>query len=374
MKKKPLSLREAPSKFVFKSRLADRLEKFLQQELQNKRWTQQLPSERHLSLDLNVSRPTLRLALRALELKGIIRLRKRQSPLVLKNPSPHLPLLKRSPKVLILQDAKAQLDFTFLIPLTEILRERLHDMGYGLITHALFPKKGSIEKDLDKIDAEYRPSFYILSSVPPLVHQYFQQRSIPAVILGSRFPKISLPAIGADQKAMTRHAANYLMRRGHRRLCLLTTPPTTVGDIEQNAAFLKTCAEWSGDKAQAIMKTCGNRPSDTERAVRRIFSSPSSSPTAIIVTDFRMCISLYSTLGILGLKIPRSVSIVCCAFYSAIDSLRPAPTCYCLAWKKIAHRVLVLINEYQRTGRLQNASWKILHQFHEGESVASSLP
>ncbi len=72
--------------------------------------------------------------------------------------------------------------------------------------------------------------------------------------------------------------------------------------------------------------------------MRRLFAR-AQPPTGVLVTDLDVAIGLYTTLALLGLRIPRDVSAVACGYWPLLDCLRPQPTCYKVSYETLASRL-----------------------------------
>jgi DNA-binding LacI/PurR family transcriptional regulator len=273
--------------------------------------------------------------------------------------------------VALLRYAKNYPDLTSILPLTDSLRQKLHRIGYGLlIVDASAHGTKGIERTLARIDAEHRPSFYLLSSVPPEVHRWFEGRETPAIVLGSRAPEVRLPAIEFDPETTFRHAVQYLLRRGHRRIALLTLPSVSPGAERISRTFVRTCADWGDGAVQGSIHTTVARPQSIGSAVRRMLTQ-ARPPTAVIAAHLDLVIGVYTVAGEVRLQIPRNLSVLSTCYWPILDGLRPVPTCYKFSWENMASRVARLIGNYLRLGVWPTTFWNLQPTLREGSSVAT---
>ncbi len=104
--------------------------------------------------------------------------------------------------------------------------------------------------------------------------------------------------------------------------------------------------------------------------MRRLFAR-AQPPTGVLVTDLDVAIGLYTTLALLGLRIPRDVSAVACGYWPLLDCLRPQPTCYKVSYETLASRLARIIHDYLSLRVRPNRYWKLLPALREGRSVAT---
>jgi len=351
--------------------MSERLREHLLQEIQRNRWLDTLPSERLLSRELRVSRPTLREALRSLAAEGIVEPRRRHPYRIVQGAVAGRSRRQRSPEVLFLYNSRARPNLAYFAPFVAELQQRLHPLGFGV--HMINVMQGGakgINRALARIDQEFYPAYYLLVSVPSCVHAWFALQQVPSIILGSCDAAIRLPSVEVDQEATVQHAISYLVRRRHRRISLLQVPVSSVGDSLAAEAFQRACLSFKPHGVVGSIHTAVPRPALVERSVRQLLSTPQR-PTAVVVTDLELALGLYTTLGELGLGIPRDVSVIITCQSPSFDFVRPFPTCYQFSMDTLADRITKLIEQHCRLGTWPRARWKMLPKLREGASVAT---
>lgn len=352
-----------------RTRLAERVRDALRAEIQKGQWQKHLPSERYLSQEFQVGRPTLHEALCSLQREGLVEGRPKKPWLLISRsvPAPHRG--KRWEGVVLLRNARAKPDLTSVLPLIDSVRHKLHHLGLDLVVVDAFTHGAKrLDKTLSEIDADYRPSFYFLLSVPADVHRWFQKHDLPTLILGCRTPDVRLPAIDSDPGPTVRHAMEYLFRRGHRRIALLLSVGG-VGDTRITRNFEKCCRQHNVDGFHGTLRTIAAHPATVQSAVRKFFER-TPFPTAIIANDLEVMVALYATLGELGLSIPRKVSVISTGYWPLLDYLSPMPTNYLVPWDRMATLAVRIVGNYQRLGVWPNKFYDLLPTLREGRSVA----
>lgn len=353
-----------------KSRLAERLRESLRAEILQGRWKNDLPPERNLAAELQVSRPNVHLALRSLEREGLVQLMP-QRPWKIVAHSESRGSFPRRPEVTVLLPTRIRFDLTAQSPWLDPLRHKFHALGLDVSIRDPFANEmKDVDRTLKEFDAKHRSSFYVLASVLPVVQRWFQAHHIPALIFGSRAPDVQLPTVEIDHDTPVRHAVEYLLRRGHRRVALLNLPTPSGGTIVANEAFLRACRDWRNGNVEPIIQTALSRPLSVEAAIHREFAR-GRPPTAFVTIDLEMTISLYTILGQIGLRIPRDVSVLCCYYWPTLDFLCPRPTCYTFSWETVANRMARIVRNYLHLRCLPNTVTKTIHSLREGLSVSS---
>jgi len=362
---------EAPASLPLKSRLAERVREALRAEIRQGHWRGELPPERRLAQEFEVSRPTLHMALRALQKEGVVQTSPRH-PWRVAHQAPHGTVTAaRRPEVMLLRYTRVKPDLADLSLVTEPLRQKMHQLGYALKIMDPFARGlKNMDRILSAFDREHRPAFYVLLSVPPQAHRWFVQRGIPAAVSGSREPDVPLPALDMDNEVVMRHATQYLLRRGHRRIAFFNVPIVAGGAAVQEKVFRDTCAAWPTGDVEARLITSPVRPVAVADAVRRAFLRRGR-PTALIASDAEQVLGVYSTLATLGLRIPRDVSVLVFGHCPFMDFLNPLPTCYRVSWDQWANRIARVIRNYLRIGVLPTTFAKVMPTLREGKSVAT---
>jgi DNA-binding LacI/PurR family transcriptional regulator len=276
---------------------------------------------------------------------------------------------KRRAEVVLLRNARVKPDLTSLFPLMDALRQKLHRIGFDLvIADAMMQGAKRLDTTLSEIEAEHRPSFYLLYSVPTDVHRWFQKTNVPTLILGSRMPDVRLPAVDLDPVATVAHAVDHLFRRGHRRIGLLLTSASGVGDLRIEQQFYTDCKRHAADGMRGVMETAHARPAAVKAAIRRFFGR-AQPPTAIIAADLELVIGTYAVLSEMGLAIPRQVSVLSAGYWPILDYLSPLPSCYKASWDRLSNHTIRVIGNYLRLGVWPNTFYKLLPTLREGQSV-----
>ena len=210
-----------------------------------------MPGERELSRQLDISRPTLRLALERLRAEGWLKV----------TPGSQRWILPRGPRRVATQPQVVGV--LTPLPLREIppfalcwmdrLRELLARAGVKLEIHSgrrWYSRRP--EKDLSALTQQSPAAAWLLFVTSERMQRWFADSGLPAALSGSCHPGIVLPSVDFDYRAICRHAVGQFLRRGHRRIALLMHGGETAGDRESAAGFTEAFGARGGASGAAI--------------------------------------------------------------------------------------------------------------------------
>src|ERR1700722_10781781 len=120
---------ETQAAFVRPVRLGETVRQVLLENIRRRRWASELPSERHLSRELRVSRPTLRLVLHSLADEGFLKLQPRRPSLITDSAVSERQRPKRVRDVVLLYNGRSKPDLTSLAAMVLKLQQRCHPFG-----------------------------------------------------------------------------------------------------------------------------------------------------------------------------------------------------------------------------------------------------
>lgn len=153
-----------------------------------------------------------------------------------------------------------------------------------------------------------------------------RERRLPFIVLDFGFEDRTIAAIGVDEVAGARMAAEHLVRLGHRRFAVLSMPftenigggpasieqagtATHTGPRDRLAGYLGPLGEAGIDASLVpIYETRNDRPTATA-ALEYFFSRPGP-PTAILAMSDKVALHALDWLRARGLSVPGDVSVV----------------------------------------------------------------
>ena len=272
-------------------------------------WQEFLPSERRLCEMFQVSRPTIRTALRQLAKEGLIEIRQgRRNRLLTAQPDAAAP---RSRLVaLVSQQPIAEMTLTAYQGISEM---RTHLAEQGFTTEVLVCPAQSASAQRRKIELYLRQNHVlccVLLSLGKELQEWFAARSIPALVLGSCHPHVALPSLDVDYRAVCRHAAGVLRAKGHRRIAFVVPHSGAAGDLASEEGFLGPLVPPAGDTTPVGLVVRHNGTAAHLAAkLDQLFSSPHP-PTALLVAKPVHVFAVVVYLLRHGLKVPATVSLI----------------------------------------------------------------
>jgi DNA-binding LacI/PurR family transcriptional regulator/DNA-binding transcriptional regulator YhcF (GntR family) len=332
------------------------------------RWPEELPGERALAVELQISRSTLRLALRQLEREGFLATRRDRHVFVGRVVTPAIQSV--SNQVAFLSwSANLRLPYSRIMDMEE-LHEMLQGAGLQLkIVDNLQPMPvRRMRQKLADVHRRLQPVCWILFSCPPEIHRWFLQQRIPAIVSGSRRADTKLPSVDFDNFAMARHAVGKLLALGHRRIGLLVPDSGLMGDLAAEAGFMEACNRHQGGGLAASIYRHDRSPAGLIEQIKRFAGG--SFPAALVVTHYWYTITSLTWLLTHGVRVPEDVSLICLRMDRDMDYVVPAIHGYEFDKKLHTRKLARLAIRFAHTGELNTDADLLLGRERPGASLA----
>ena len=282
-----------------------------------------LPGERWLAGSLHVSRRTVRTALAVLRQERIVETIRGQETRIIQAPPPRAEARAMRSIGLLLPDPVDQLE-PYSTVFFDFLRSLLYDHGFRLETHvghSFFSHRPGAA--LAKLTARFPCDAWILAFSNRACQSWFHARRLPAVIVGTAHEGLTLPYVDVDYLATARHAAQFFLGKGHRRLALIINEKNRAGDRLTEQGFLEGVEKSAGPGATAqVFRHAGTMDSLRRITDRILRLAPR--PTALFVANPYHYLGVAGLLAERGLKVPRDISLLCrdddfCLRYLPVD-------------------------------------------------------
>lgn len=330
-----------------------------------------LPGERWLAASLQVSRETVRAALALLREEGLLETIPGQETRVLEMPSPRAEARALRSIGLVLPDPVDQLE-PYTTVFFDFLRALLYENSHRLETHVghrFFSKRPGAA--LAKLTARFPCDAWILAFSNRACQAWFHARGLPTVIVGTAHEGLALSCVDVDMRATARHAAHFLIAKGHRRLALIINEKNRAGDLLTEQGFLEgTRSPAAAGAAAQVFRHAGTMDS-LRRMVDRILGL-ASRPTALFIANPYHYMAVAGLLSDRGLRVPRDLSLLCrdddfCLRYLPVD-----PGRYLCSPEKRARAIFATVMWSMRPGANRGAPRHVLllPELVEGASVA----
>ncbi|HRE79478.1 MAG TPA: substrate-binding domain-containing protein [Opitutaceae bacterium] len=351
-------------------RLPDLIAEELREGIASGRWSEWLPQERMLAAELKISRFSLQQALARLKASRELKAVPRKGHQIVSRLSKSLQVEKMGGTINLLLPGPAQEVRPTAVSWVDELRALLAARGLQLRpVEAKACYSASPERALHELFKRSPADCWLvrLSNLP--MQRWLAQSGVPVVIAGTCHRGIDLHSVDVDHRALCRHATGALLAAGHRHIMLLVDADGKAGDLESELGFQEAIRAATTESIDVVLVRHNGQVrgvvSQLERALRR-----ERPPTAIVVTQATLCLTLWSYLGARGLKIPQDISVVTQVGESYLSFLIPEPTAYRINQKKYAQSVLRAVNTAM-THQRERRKTLIVPEFVRGGSLAS---
>lgn len=329
------------------------------------RWRTHLPGERDLCASLQVSRPTMRAALKELELKGWLEVSQRRRRVIKMkagrndgNPGSKVvgvvastPLRDMPPASLLVIDTLRD-HFTRMRWRMELVVEPSCYSGR--------PGK-ALEKLVRKVPAA---AWLLMGSSAPMQH-WFLESSIPSLVLGTCPEEIALPSIDADYRAVCRHAGTLFLRRGHRRIAMVLPVSGTGGDLDSERGMREALQ----DQTKASLQVLRHR---NKAHLCRLLDEALASgvrPTAYLIARAVHALTVTMHLMRRGVRIPEDAVVLSRDDESFLWHASPSLGRYAVDAEHFARRTARAMRELAESGTLAQRTIRLMPKLIPDESL-----
>ncbi len=338
-------------------------------EIRRGRWRGWLPGERQLCEELRVSRGTLRGALAILQGQRALKVVSSQGHQILRSPRRARPATERvSIGVLSPEPLETQRPFFGLM--MDRLCESAYGRGWTVQRHyraSCFGPKA--EANLDMLAVDFPSTCWILVRANRRAQEWFQQRTLPAIVSGHTYPSVTLPSLDGDHRAVGRHAGILLTRQGHEFAALIVSRERLPGLIEGEAGFLDGFRHPDGSESLILRVSDDGDDAALAGAITRIFRQ-STRPTAVITETSNQYLVVLSALAQLRLVVPHDVSLVSRLDDTYLEHLTPVPTRYRVDPAGFARALTAMVAHVVAGEKLPAVARMIIPDFIKGASIA----
>ena len=323
-----------------------------------------LPSERELSVQLGVSRMTLRAAIARLMKEHLIKGSQGRRHVVVR-PGIGRPASGGQNVVVLSPVALHAVDPRVLFWIDE-LRKVLAKDGYKLdFIHQKNCYSEHPANALAELTSRWRPAAWLLFLSTHAMQVWFSGHNLPAVIPGSRYPDVKLPSVDVDYRATCRHAVGQFLKQGNRVMVLLNPRSVAAGDLESELGFREAAA---GGVETIIAHHDGSVKDICNRLDRLL--ERKQRPTAFLISRPTHALTALGHLVRRGVQFPGDVALIARDHDSFLDHVVPGIACYQVDPVLFAHKISRLVLEMASGGNALSRDYRIIPQLIPGQTLA----
>lgn len=333
-------------------------------------WKARLPPERELALTLQISRPTLRSALSALERQGKLEKGGRLGRKIIARNKANRDPQQRNIGVLILYRTEEMIITSSIALHLLKIQQDLHNAGYEMDIHFQQARpSGGTSRKITELVKRNPSACWLLVGAAAHIQKWFRDAKIPAAIVGSTEKELGMPAFDIDYRAVCRHAGQLLWRRGHRRIALIAPVSNLIGDTMSEEGFLEGLAQMECPNVQAQILRHDTSVESIKRTLDKAMAQ-AQPPTALLMTRARAVLTALGHLQACGYRIPKDISILSRDHEDFFSNAVPAPTHYVIDWQAYGSQIAKCLLRLAETRELTLQGKLVLPPLNEGETVA----
>ena len=348
--------------------LVNQITRHLRDELQSGAWSARLPGEHTLCASLNVSRVTVRAALKKLEAEGLLSCSRGSSREIL-SPPRHRPVLRNEQLVLLAPTA-----LTSLMPSTmvwvDFLRSRLSETGCSFqvsASPAAYASTGT--RALEALARRFRPACWLVFRATETMQQWFNARGLPTVVVGSLHDGVRLPSVDVAYRTVCRHARGLFLAKGYHDLVLLNPAPGAAAEFESERGFL----EAPGQSRAPDIKTEALYHDGTVAGVCRqmdLLLQRQRPPTGLLVSRPEHTVSAVNYLTAKGVRFPADIGLISRDDDPFLQNVFPSIARYSTSPTAFARKLYKIVSEVIQEGSTAPVAHQVLPHFKSGQTFA----
>lgn len=327
-----------------------------------------LPGGHELARRLDISRPSICVALAMLAAEGLIVVRQGcRSRLATRAAEAVVPATAR---VCVIHSHRPQDSYQRHHPIRLELRARLAGRGIRweeVADPRLFGKNPGAR--IRRLVQGRRHTCWILMTAPEPTQRAFAEAGVPTLIIGTCHPGVGLPSADFDHHAVGVHAARTILGHGHAKIGLIVPADTMPGDIACRHGFLRVINQQAG--AAVVDEIRAPLEPDQFRARLDVLLRAPLPPTVLFT--MRQPLTLMALVHVLasGFQIPRDVSIVARDTHPLFAVALPELSCYDGSVPQLAARVVRIATSLLAGRRVAGRPVFITPAFVPGTTLAN---
>lgn len=211
---------------------------------------------------------------------------------------------------------------------------------------------------------------WILFNSTQLMQQWFQLHGQTAVIAGSRFAGIHLPAVDIDSRATGVHAGHTLLGLGHSRIVFLRPIAATAGDLAVEAGLKEILGKADYTSVHFSVVTSGEGTTEICRTITKALAKSDCS-TVVICARSTFVATVFSHLLQLGRRVPNDISLLSIEWEPFLDLVVPHISHYKVSPVEFAKQISNCIS---RSAAKQKNPIFLTQEYIKGGSLKALRP
>ncbi len=143
-----------------------------------------------------------------------------------------------------------------------------------------------------------------------LEHIWLFSRNGKPLITFEKVPGFGFDYVDFEDEKGGYLATEYLIKKGHRRICYLAGPETSKSSHERYEGFQKALSAHGIASEENRKIVCGNSSHERFCAASALLSDPVNRPTALFCFSDLVTVDVYKAAQNLGLHIPQDLSVI----------------------------------------------------------------
>ena len=338
----------------------------IQEAIQTGIWKDNLPGERLLCERFQISRPTLRQALKQLEEDGLISNQhghRRKITNKIKSTSVYI----ETATIGYLCPVSTKDMFGYTSRKIAAIEHHIHQ---NKLSFELFVRPGCYTKSpvkaLQTLMDETNIHVWMLHQTNLEMQQWFFHNHIPAIVTGTRFDGIELPYVDVDNSAACRHAVGLLSAKKRKSICYLKSNNALPGDIQSEQGFIEGIKAQYGAKGKIVR--CNDTPNGIADKLEAIIES-TNTPDAIIMDQPSQAFCTASFLLRRGFRVPEDFSLICRTESHEFQFMQPSIAHYSRNIHELARRTADLAIKLTKGEMVESKGILIIPDFVPGRSL-----
>lgn len=354
-----------PAPLHWKLPLASRTADVLRQKVREGTLTDPLPGENHLAADLGVSRSTVRDALKVLAQEGLIRVTKGKHSRLIAGVS-KAKCRSHGLSVCVIRSFDSRLFEPFYGSILGQMRLYFAEAGLPWEQYFSLPSRNTMAF-LDEVVSQRPKACWLLVGVSKLVQEYFEKHHKNALIVGTNYAGVALPAIDPDYRALAHHAGNLLLRRGCEQVITIMPKPLRAGDAITKETLAAIFAQHP--KVRLIEEAASKNFRDdfqrlSDRVLRRL-----TPRTVVFCFHAEFVFALLSRAAQRGLKASRDFFLLSRDDHAYFSYYFPNVSRYAFRQELLQRQILRIVTRIQAGLPLPHGPHFITPELIEGETL-----